>query len=68
VLPILQGVLFLLVGLAVLSRVSPWAQRLLDRLARRYPKLAGQIEEAQRRAAIYVRVVMRKARRAINGR
>jgi uncharacterized membrane protein YbaN (DUF454 family) len=68
VLPILQGVLFLLIGFAVLSRVSPWAQRLLDRVARRYPKLAGKVEEAQRRAEVYARIWMRKAKRAVNGR
>jgi uncharacterized membrane protein YbaN (DUF454 family) len=31
-LPILQGFLFILSGLAILSTESPWARRLLDKL------------------------------------
>ncbi len=31
-LPLLQGILFIFSGLAVLSTESPWARRLLDRL------------------------------------
>lgn len=50
VLPILQGILFLLIGLAILSRESPWAQRLLDRLRNRYPSFAQKTDEATARA------------------
>jgi uncharacterized membrane protein YbaN (DUF454 family) len=35
--PILQGILFILLGLYVLSRESKTARRLLDRLRERYP-------------------------------
>ncbi len=38
-LPVLQGILFLLVGLVILSSVSPRAQRLLHRLEARFPAL-----------------------------
>lgn len=48
-LPILQGVLFLLIGLAILSGESRWARRLLVRLRRRYPSLSGRIDEARAR-------------------
>ena len=37
-LPILQGFLFLFVGLLILAKYAPWAQRLLDHLEARYPR------------------------------
>ncbi|MDN4594857.1 PGPGW domain-containing protein [Polycladomyces subterraneus] len=43
-LPVLQGVLFLLIGLYLLSFTSPWARRLLMKLRARYPKLAERID------------------------
>ncbi|HSB10936.1 MAG TPA: PGPGW domain-containing protein [Blastocatellia bacterium] len=49
-LPILQGILFILVGLLFLSSVSPWAARLLHRLAHRFPRISRQLEEAKARA------------------
>ena len=51
VVPILQGILFLLVGLFVLSSVSPWAERLLHRLRGRFPKISKKFDEARSRAA-----------------
>ncbi|HET6465922.1 MAG TPA: PGPGW domain-containing protein [Nitrospiria bacterium] len=36
-LPILQGVLFLLIGLLVLSKESKWAKDILHRIEKRYP-------------------------------
>jgi hypothetical protein len=36
-LPVLQGVLFMLVGLAILSTESPRIRRLLDEIKRRHP-------------------------------
>jgi len=50
VLPILQGVLFLLVGLFVLSSVSPWAERLLQKLRSRFPKTSKKFDEAKSKA------------------
>jgi uncharacterized protein len=44
-LPVLQGVLFLIIGLYLLSYTSPWAKRLLDNLRRRFPKIAAKSEE-----------------------
>lgn len=46
VLPILQGVLFLVIGLLILARHAPWARRILDELRRRYPRLDSVIERA----------------------
>jgi uncharacterized protein len=39
VLPFLQGILFILVGLIILSSQYAWARRLLDKLRRRFPKI-----------------------------
>jgi|SRR5215471_9841269 len=50
VLPILQGILFILVGLFLLSSVSPWASRLLDRLRGRFPRIARQLDLAKHKA------------------
>lgn len=46
-LPFLQGFLFLLVGLLILARHAPWAERVLDWLKRRHPKAAEMIESAE---------------------
>lgn len=49
-LPILQGVLFLLVGLILLSTEYVWAHRLLGKVRARFPKLNVQLERATARA------------------
>ena len=36
-LPVLQGILFLLIGLAILSTEYHWARRWITRLCRKYP-------------------------------
>lgn len=46
VLPFLQGVLFLVVGLYLLSLESRWARRIRLRLQQRYPRLARMSDEA----------------------
>ena len=43
VVPILQGVLFILLGLYVLSRESRWARGHFERLRARFPGLEKQI-------------------------
>lgn len=50
-LPILQGILFLAIGLVILSRRSPRVRLLLRRLAKRYPAFGRVLEEARQRAA-----------------
>ena len=66
-LPILQGILFLLIGLFLLSAVSPRIRLLRQRLRRRararYPEWTGKFEEAEHRANRWVRRIV-KSRRA----
>src|SRR5262245_17280989 len=49
-LPILQGILFILIGLFILSSVAPWAERLLNRLRKRFPRISRQFDEAKARS------------------
>ena len=50
-LPVLQGILFLLIGLYLLSSTSPWAERLLNKLRVRFPKISKSFEEAKEKVA-----------------
>ena len=50
-LPVLQGILFLLIGLYLLSTTSPWAERLLNRLRERFPKISKTFDEAKEKVA-----------------
>jgi hypothetical protein len=49
-LPVLQGILFLLIGLFILSTQYAWAHRLLHRLRERFPKIAEQLDKAKAKA------------------
>ena len=53
-LPILQGILFLLIGLVILSSEYVWAHRLLQKLQKRFPKLSAHAHEASERAKKWV--------------
>jgi uncharacterized protein len=46
-LPVLQGILFLLIGLFILSSEYVWAHKLLHKLKQRFPRLAEQFEHAK---------------------
>jgi uncharacterized membrane protein YbaN (DUF454 family) len=46
-LPILQGFLFLFVGLIILARHAPWAERLLHYLRQQHPRLDRAIAKAE---------------------
>jgi uncharacterized membrane protein YbaN (DUF454 family) len=48
-LPILQGILFILIGLLILSSEYVWANRLLERVTQRFPTLAQQARSASQR-------------------
>lgn len=54
ILPILQGILFLLIGIYILARVSPrirlFRRKLRAKARTRYPKWTGKFEEAEARA------------------
>ncbi len=60
-LPILQGILFLAVGMIILARVSPRARLLRQRLRRRYPRAADVFDMAETKAA---RLLARMFRRS----
>lgn len=49
-LPIVQGILFLLIGLLLLSKRSMLAKRILNMVRRRYPKLMVTVHEAEKKA------------------
>ncbi len=48
-LPVLQGVLFLVVGLFILSSEYVWAHQLLQRLRARFPHIDSRWEEMRGR-------------------
>lgn len=54
-LPILQGVLFLAIGLIILSTEYAWAHRLLARIGERFPKVAAVTDQARTKAARWLR-------------
>lgn len=60
VLPVLQGVLFLLVGLVILSSEYVWAHHLLTRIERRFPGIARTASEAAARASSWLRRLSRQ--------
>lgn len=66
-LPILQGILFLLIGLFILSLVSPrirlFRQRLRARARARYPKWMGKFEEAELRASRMVNRILKPGKK-----
>ncbi|MBZ5679241.1 MAG: PGPGW domain-containing protein [Acidobacteriia bacterium] len=59
-LPVLQGVLFLLVGLFILSSEYVWAHRLLQQVRNRFPTAALRCEEASRKAHDWLGRVLRR--------
>lgn len=62
VLPFLQGVLFILIGLIILSRHTGWAHRALERIRTRFPQVAGMIDKAEAIAERWVELGIAKAR------
>jgi len=44
-LPVLQGVLFIMIGLAILSSRSEWVRRLLTYIESRFPYLHERVEK-----------------------
>lgn len=61
-LPVLQGILFLLVGLFILSSEYIWAHRLLKRLRERFPKITQQADRAAERATVWMRRFSRQGK------
>jgi uncharacterized membrane protein YbaN (DUF454 family) len=50
VLPILPGVLFLVIGLVVLSTEYLWAHQVLTKLTSRFPSVATHLHQATEKA------------------
>ncbi len=59
-LPVLQGILFLLIGLLILSTEYVWAHNLLHRLKSRFPKIAAQMDLARSKAERWMNRSKRK--------
>ena len=49
-LPVLQGILFLLIGLIILSSEYVWAHHVLRKLRERFPAVAKHADHAKERA------------------
>jgi uncharacterized membrane protein YbaN (DUF454 family) len=45
ILPVMQGWLFFIIGLAMLSKTTPWARRWLHTLRHRFPKLSSKADK-----------------------
>jgi len=58
VLPILQGFLFLAIGMIILAKTAPWAERVLDRLRARFPKAGFVIDKAEVKVEAWGRKVV----------
>jgi uncharacterized membrane protein YbaN (DUF454 family) len=54
-LPILQGVLFLLIGLMILSSEYVWAHHLLLKLREKFPSVSRALDKAAEKAAAWMR-------------
>ena len=59
-LPILQGILFLMVGLIILSTEYHWARRLLEKVRERFPGLARVSHQAAEKAKVWLRRIRRE--------
>lgn len=55
ILPFLQGILFLLIGVTILSTEYVWAHKLLQKLRRRFPSLTGRLDAAKLRASAWLK-------------
>jgi hypothetical protein len=60
-LPVLQGALFLIAGLLILSKEYAWAHNVLGRLRVRFPLAASKCERVSRRARAWLRCVLRRS-------
>jgi uncharacterized membrane protein YbaN (DUF454 family) len=53
-LPVLQGVLFLMIGLIILSSEYAWAHSVLEKLRVRFPRVAARFHEATEKARAWM--------------
>jgi len=59
-LPVLQGVLFLVIGLLILSSKYVWAHRLLGKLRQRFPAVSPGADQAAVKASVWLRRLFRQ--------
>jgi len=59
-LPVLQGILFLVIGLLILSREYSWARNLLERFERRFPEASKKATRVSRRMRARMRLAWRR--------
>jgi uncharacterized protein (TIGR02611 family) len=60
--PILQGVLLILLGMALLSRDSRWARRCLTKMRLRFPEVYDRMQRSKERMkALFDRVMRRRS-------
>lgn len=50
-LPVMQGILFILIGLTILSTEYVWAHHLLAKLRARFPKIAAYSDRAREKVS-----------------
>jgi Flp pilus assembly protein TadB len=62
-LPLLQGILFLLIGLVILSKEYRWAGKLLNRIRSRFPRMATSLAKAHLMSSDLFARMKRVARR-----
>lgn len=55
-LPFLQGLLFLFIGLYLLSRRLKWAKEFLRYLQRKYPRLSNNLEKSKKRIKKFFKI------------
>jgi uncharacterized membrane protein YbaN (DUF454 family) len=54
-LPVLQGILFLMIGLVILSTEYVWAHHLLAKMRSRFPKATEAADRAREKAMHWLR-------------
>ena len=54
-LPVLQGILFILIGLFILSTEYIWAHHLLEKVGQRFPRVARPLALAREKSAHWLR-------------
>ena len=53
-LPVLQGILFLMIGLMILSSEYAWAHSVLEKLRTRFPRVAARFQEVTEKARAWI--------------
>ena len=53
-LPVLQGILFLMIGLIILSSEYAWAHNVLEKLRERFPRVGARFHEASEKARAWM--------------